>query len=204
AKESVVEPDFNRNSMSNAHPMQCAFYLYARGIGSAAAFRNVGAVDFGDLTFSVFDDFVTTDDVCAFQSYHLTGSKSEVLPWRVLHEVFAFNVNLAAKRDFAFGNGFGHRIVFTFHHLHLVLLVVGDNNFDGVKYDHPSERDFVQVFPYAVFKQTDIDQVLTSRHANLIAELTDAFRSITTTAHAAYRGHSGVVPAAYVALVDQL
>src|SRR5262245_3573971 len=96
--------------------MQRTFYRNTGSIIMAFTFRNIGAMYLRYFTVAVLYYVLTLDDVSAFQPYHLSGRQAEKLLGRVLHEIFSFNIQLTAERNFTVSGIWIFRIILALYH----------------------------------------------------------------------------------------
>ena len=121
----------------------------------------------------------------------------------MLHEVVALDVEVAREADLA-GAGVGVvGVVLYLDQLALPLGVVDDGELERVQHGHGALSVLVQILAQAVLEQGVLHGVGHLGDADALAEVTHSAGGVAA-AQAAERGHTRVVPAGDVALLDQL
>ena len=194
---------FGGQGVLGAEPVNRDFDLAAVGGVAANCCRIVGAANLNDIAVFVFVDAGAGDQIGIAQANFAARREAEEFLGRVFHKVGAVDPQFAAKRQFAaalFGMGRIERRIEPFD---FAFGVVFDEDFDGLGDAHHARGDFVEVFADAVFEQSDVDHRIAFVYANDFAEIADRFGRKATAAHTRNRRHTGIVPAAYIAVFDQ-
>ncbi len=101
-EQPIVNPHFGVERVRRRHPVQRRLHLAAVRRIAAACRRIVGRAQLGNLAGGrILDDARALDEVRAPQPHFVAGRQPEELLRRVLHEVVALDVELAAERHLA-------------------------------------------------------------------------------------------------------
>ena len=89
-------------------------------------------------------------------------------------------------------------------HFNLVLGIVIDDNLDGIYDGNAAQRDLVEVVTHASLQLTHVHGMIGIGHACFAHKGKERIRGVTAAAQTAKGGQTGVIPAVYVALLNQL
>src|SRR2546425_3382652 len=78
--------------------------------------------------------------------------------------------------------------------LNLTLGIVHDNNAKRAQYGHNTPRSPVEIVANRVFELCNVNDRVTLRHTDGVAEISNSFRRITAPSKPAQRGHARIVP----------
>src|SRR5690554_7201040 len=160
-------------------------------------------MNFADATVSVFFIVLALNDVGAFEADFATGAQAEILLGRLFHEVVALDVNLATEGQFTGAHRFVLGVVHGFHHLHLSLGIVGNDDFHRVEHSIYAHGPLVEVLAHTVLQQGNVDHIVAPCHTHAVGKHANAFGGVAPAAQARNGGHTGIVPARNDALLHQ-
>ena len=154
------------------------------------------------MTCLVLDDFLALDDVGVLEAYLPARLEAEVLLGRLFHEVLLLDVERARERHEAMAAM--HRIVVREQPLLFILGVVRDDDLQRVQHGHDAVGILVEVGAHFMLEHGDVDDAVCLRDTDLLAEIADGSRRVAAAAQARDGRHARIVPAAHVALFDEL
>src|SRR5690554_2840475 len=160
-------------------------------------------MNFADATLGIFFIVLTLNDVGAFEADFATGAQAEILLGRLFHEVVALDVNLATEGQLTGTHRFVLGVIHGFHHLHLSLGIVGNDDFHGVEYGVNAHGPLVEVLAHTVLQQGKVDHIVAPRHTHAVGKHANAFGGVAPAAQARNGGHAGIVPGRTDALLHQ-
>ena len=137
------------------------------------------------------------------QPHLAPGREAEELRGRLLHEVVAFDPELAREGDLPRPGRGVLRVVGDVHLLDLALGVVLDDHLEGIEDPEAPMGRPIEHGAHRVLQLADLDDRVRLRHADHGGEVADPFGREAAPAQARDRRHPGVVPAAHVPFVDQ-
>ena len=183
--------------------MDHAFHAAAVARRTVARLRVVRAAKLRDVAFCILDDLFASDQVGVAQAHLRTGTQAVVFLGRDLHEVVAFDIDLARERHLARAGVFVFGIIDRREKLGFAFGVVGDDDFQRVEYRHAAFGDLVQVFAHAELQLAQVDHVVALGYADHFGEVAHRSRRITLAAQGADGRHAGIVPAHHGALLHE-
>ena len=185
------------------YPVQCAFYFAVGIFHTASGGWVVAAFQFNDIAGFVFHHFVALNNIRMFQAYFFTRFQTEEFVVGFFFEVFLFDVDFSAERNFISAQLRFVWIDFCIQIFNLPFRIVGNGNFQRIQYHHSTACVHVQVFTQAVFQHTEFYAAVGFGYTNHITEIANGFRCIAATAHTGNGRHTRIIPAIYNAFIHQ-
>jgi hypothetical protein len=108
------------------------------------------------------------------------------------------------KRDLAAAHGRVFGIVHGVEFLDLVFGVIVDHDTQRVKHRHDARSALVEIVTDAELQQRHVDSAVALGNADTLAKVLDRLGRVTAPAQTRKRRHARVVPAAYMAFLDEL
>jgi len=204
-EQPVIKPHPGAHSIPSRDPVQGGLDLAAvRGIAAFGG-RIVGAAQFHNLAAGRISNHLLAGDEIGVAQAHLAARRqAEEFLGRVLQKIILLDVDLPGKGH---GTGAHIRIFGIVHRLKDFRFAPGiifDHHLQGPQHPHDPRCPAVEVFADAVLQQGDVHRGIGLGHTDALAKIADRLRGVAPAPQPGDSGHARIVPALYVAFVDQL
>ena len=184
--------------------MDCALYLSAvKGVSVSG--NKVGiAVNRDDIAIRILFDRSAFHDITAHEAHFTVRLHTKEFGRRYFGKIIGIDIKLLAEWYLTCA-GFG--VVLVVRKIKVFNLVIGvviNYQLHGMKNGDASRSFVVELFTYAMLKQSDIDHAVRFGDTDTVAEIKDGRGGISTAAESAERGHTRVVPAVNDAVFDEI
>src|SRR5690348_5180708 len=203
-EQTVIDTHLGGHGVLGREPVQRRLRPAPVGGVAAARLRIVGAAELDDLAARVLDHVGAGHEVGVAQTHFAAGGEAEELAWRVLHEVVAFDPELAREGHLACPGRGILRVVDGLHLLDLPLWVVLDHEPERAQDGEASQRPPVQHVPDLVLEHLDFGgaRALASQRDH-VEEVAQTLGREAAPAQGREGGHARIVPASHVALAHK-
>ena len=137
----------------------------------------------------------TFHKICVHQADFISWEKPEVLLRRLLHKIISLDVQLTPERYFSAAQFFIFQIVRNIQIFNLILRIIIDHQFDGIKYSHHTRLLHLKILADAVFKHRIIHRTLCLGHSAQVDKHLDGLRCKSSSAERCNRNKTRVIPA---------
>ena len=117
-------------------------------------------MNLNDFAVFVFNDPFTLDIIGVLKPHFTSGSQPEEFAGRILHKIFALDIDFPRKWDLPCPGVLVFRIIFSVKHLDLSLWVIVNNNLNRIEDCHDPRGATVQIIADRVFELPHLNEII--------------------------------------------
>ena len=136
------------------------------------------------------------DEIRALQTDFIAGKEAKIFFDRLCHEVVLLHIELAGEGHLAGAELRPVGIILHFDRFRLPFRVIVDDDLQRAENRHCARRIRIEPVTHTGLEQAVIHDAVSFGDTDAFTEIADGGSGIAATAHAAQRGHTGVIPAA--------
>ena len=203
-KETVVETYFRLKRGVALYPIDGGFGFAVSSFGTGFGVGIVRCINGGDVSFRILLASGSLNDVRGFETY-FTSARGETIEFiiGVFQEVSALDPEFASELHLT-GAEFRVTVNVLCDEGFAFALIIGDDEFNGIKYSAYARSCLFEVLADGVLKQTLVDHAFHFGVTDLIHEGTNRLRRVSATAETTDGRHTRIIPASNKTFLDKL